>query len=73
MKCGQDKKERAPLWPSPGHRELDGLGVPGVLWVLPGQVSGHAVGGHVPPYLCLVLADPVVCPGRRYPHSIDLD
>ena len=51
------------LGPSPGHRELDGLGVPGVLWVLPGQVSGHAVGGHVPPYLCLVLADPGVCPG----------
>ena len=48
MKCGQDKKERAPLWPSPGHRELDGLRVPGVLGVLPGRVSGHAVGAYIP-------------------------
>ena len=42
------------LGPSPGHRELDGLGVPGVLWVLPGQVRGHAVGGHIAQYLRVV-------------------
>ena len=53
------------LGPSPGHRELDGLGVPGVLWVLPGQVRGHAVGGHIAPYLRVVLADPSVCPRAR--------
>ena len=53
------------LGPSPGHRELDGLGVPGVLWVLPGQVRGHAVGSNIAPYICLVLADPGVCPRAR--------
>ena len=36
-----------------------------MLWVLPRQVRGHAFGGHVPPYLCLVLADPGVCPRAR--------
>ena len=33
-----------------------------MLWVLPGQVRGHAFGGHNPPYLRLVLANPGVCP-----------
>ena len=37
--------------PGPGNRELDGQGVPRVLWVLVVEVGGHAVGVLVGPDL----------------------